>query len=112
MALAAGAAREHEQTLHRPPIRGRVYNGCALEGVRAVVSSPNRVELLAELVPQLEAVRRDAATAEGELAVLSAAARTRALSSAERALNNELHVVVRRLEDELRDLERQVDALR
>jgi len=69
---------------------------------------PKREEVLAALVPQLEAVRRDAATVEAQLSPLCLAERERALTDAERALMAELLAAVRRLTDELRDLEARI----
>jgi len=76
------------------------------------VGTPKPEDTLADLVRQLEAVRRDASLVRERMARLAEVERFRALSAAERALSAEWVAAARQLAAEAHRLEKRIQALR
>ena len=73
--------------------------------------TPKPEQTLADLVRQLEAIRRDLRLVRDRLARLAEVERFRALSDAERALHTEWLAAARQLSAEVHLLEKRIQAL-
>ena len=85
----------------------------SLDGARTVegMSTTEPERTLADLVRQLEVIRRDAGVIQDRLARLAALGRFRTLSHSEHALHAEWRAAVRQLTAEVHALERLIRAL-